>query len=47
MTKLEWASPLKIVQYPDPRLRATNAKLDVFDDSLMALAKEMIRIMYQ
>jgi peptide deformylase len=47
VTKLEWKSPLEIVKYPDPRLRAVNAKIGVFDDSLQALAKEMLEIMYQ
>lgn len=47
VTKLEWTSPLTIVKYPDPRLRAPNAKVGVFDDSLVRLAKEMIEIMYQ
>ena len=43
---LEWAKPLKIVQYPDPKLRALNAKVTVFDDALLELAKEMIKVMY-
>ena len=43
VTKLEWKSPLEIVKYPDPRLRAVNAKIGVFDDSLQALAKEMVK----
>ena len=47
VTKLEWTSPLQIIKYPDPRLRAVNAKINVFDESLMRLAKEMIEIMYQ
>lgn len=47
VTKLEWQSPLQIIKYPDPRLRAVNARLDVFDDTLLALAKEMIKIMYE
>ncbi|KAG1677046.1 hypothetical protein FOA52_001216 [Chlamydomonas sp. UWO 241] len=46
VTKLEWSSPLKVVKYPDPRLRAVNAKVGVFDESLMQLAKEMIAVMY-
>ncbi|GFR39637.1 hypothetical protein Agub_g103, partial [Astrephomene gubernaculifera] len=47
VTKLEWTSPLQIIKYPDPRLRAVNARIDVFDDALMRLAKEMIGVMYQ
>jgi peptide deformylase len=47
VSQLEWKSPLQVVKYPDPRLRAVNAKIGVFDDSLAALAKEMLEIMYQ
>ena len=46
VTKLEWQSPLTILKYPDPRLRAVNAKIGVFDESLLRLAKEMIEVMY-
>lgn len=46
VTKLEWQSPLSILKYPDPRLRAVNAKVGVFDESLLRLAKEMIEVMY-
>lgn len=46
VTELKWSKPLEIVKYPDPRLRAVNAKVGVFDASLMDLAKEMIQIMY-
>lgn len=45
--KLEWERPLQIVKYPDPRLRAVNARVNCFDDSLVQLAKEMIEVMYQ
>ena len=47
VSKVEWSSPLQVVKYPHPKLRALNAKVGVFDDSLIALAKEMIKIMYQ
>lgn len=47
VTKLEWQSPLQIAQYPDPCLRAINARIGVFDESLLRLAKEMIAIMYE
>lgn len=47
MDKLEWSSPLDIVRYPDPRLRATNARIGVFDDSVKQLAAEMFEIMYR
>ncbi len=46
VTKLEWQSPLQIIKYPDPRLRAPNARINVFDDSLLRLAKEMTQLMY-
>jgi hypothetical protein len=44
---LEWATPLSIIKYPDPRLRAVNAKIAVFDQSLENLANQMFDIMYQ
>ena len=46
-TKLEWPSPLAVLRYPDPRLRAVNALVGVFDDSLRQLAAEMFEVMYQ
>ena len=46
-TTLEWKRPLEIVKYPDPRLRAVNARVAVFDATLLQLAKEMIEVMYQ
>ncbi|KAF6255221.1 peptide deformylase [Scenedesmus sp. NREL 46B-D3] len=45
--KLEWQAPLQVVKYPDPRLRAPNARIGVFDDSLRELAKQMFEVMYQ
>jgi peptide deformylase len=45
--KLEWSTPLCIIKYPDPRLRAVNAKIGVFDDSLKQLANQMFDVMYQ
>lgn len=45
--KIEWKSPLTIIRYPDPRLRAVNAKVGIFDESLLSLAKEMIELMYE
>lgn len=47
VTKLEWESPLRILQYPDPRLRAPNARVGVFDETLKALTDEMFELMYQ
>ncbi|GAX80756.1 hypothetical protein CEUSTIGMA_g8191.t1 [Chlamydomonas eustigma] len=46
LSSLEWSKPLQIVRYPDPRLRAVNAKITKFDSSLLELAKEMIQAMY-
>ena len=47
MSKLEWQSPLSVVRYPDPRLRAVNARIGVFDDTLRRLAEEMFEVMYE
>ena len=46
-TKIEWESPLKVLRYPNPRLRATNLRIGVFDSSLRQLAEEMFEVMYQ
>jgi peptide deformylase len=45
--KLQWSTPLSIIKYPDPRLRAVNAKIAVFDGTLKQLAAQMFEIMYQ
>lgn len=42
----EFAQPLKIVEYPDPRLRARNKRIVAFDDSLKKLVHEMFDVMY-
>lgn len=47
VTKLEWQSPLEVLRYPDPRLRAPNARIGAFDDSLRRLAEEMFEVMYE
>ncbi|EFN57416.1 hypothetical protein CHLNCDRAFT_17300, partial [Chlorella variabilis] len=47
VTKLEWQSPLAVLRYPDPRLRAPNARIGAFDDSLRRLAEEMFEVMYE
>ena len=44
---LSWESPLTILRYPDPRLRAINSTIGVFDERLQQLAKEMFDIMYE
>lgn len=40
-------APLRIVLYPDPRLRAVNAKVGVFGEPVKRLAAEMFRVMYE
>ena len=47
VTQLQWESPLQVVKYPDPRLRAVNARVGFFDDSLRALAEAMFVVMYE
>lgn len=44
---LEWQEPLQVIKYPDPRLRAPNARIAKFDDKLKELAQKMFQIMYQ
>lgn len=39
--------PLKIVEYPDPILRAKNKRIDNFDANLKKLVDEMFDIMYK
>ncbi|KAG6505902.1 hypothetical protein ZIOFF_031215 [Zingiber officinale] len=40
-------SPLKIVEYPDPILRARNKRISAFDENLRKLVDEMFDIMYK
>jgi hypothetical protein len=47
VTELVWEKPLTILNYPDPRLRAPNARIGVFDDRLRQLAAEMFDVMYR
>lgn len=44
---LEFEAPLKIVEYPDPRLRAKNKRINTFDDNLKKLVVEMFDVMYR
>ena len=37
---------LKILKYPNPKLRSENAQVTVFDDSLRQKASEMLLVMY-
>ncbi|KAM7280043.1 hypothetical protein ACFE04_007177 [Oxalis oulophora] len=43
---LQFESPLKIVKYPHPILRAKNKRIDTFDDNLKKLVVEMFDVMY-
>jgi len=49
ITQILWESPLKVLLYPDPKLRAPNARLgsECFDESLKKLADEMFQVMYE
>jgi len=42
-----WESPLSVVKYPDPLLRAPNATIECFDENLAKLAEEMFEVMYE
>lgn len=46
---LQWSSPLQVLQYPHPQLRAVNARLSpaAFGPELRKLADEMFDIMYR
>ncbi|TMW98793.1 hypothetical protein EJD97_003489 [Solanum chilense] len=44
---LSFEVPLKIVEYPDPILRAKNKRIDKFDSNLKKLVDEMFDIMYK
>ncbi|KAK4754878.1 hypothetical protein SAY87_008635 [Trapa incisa] len=44
---LQFEAPLKIVEYPDPRLRAKNKRIGKFDDNLKNLVDEMFDVMYK
>ncbi|CAI5490756.1 unnamed protein product [Closterium sp. Naga37s-1] len=44
---ITFESPLDIVLYPDPRLRAPNKRVNVFDESLQKLVAEMFDVMYR
>ena len=46
VTDLSWESPLRIIHYPDPRLRARNARIGVFDERLARLSRELFEVMY-
>ncbi|XP_068643157.1 peptide deformylase 1B, chloroplastic/mitochondrial [Aristolochia californica] len=44
---MQLESPLRIVEYPDPILRAKNKRLATFDENLKKLVDEMFDIMYK
>ncbi|KAJ0113615.1 hypothetical protein Patl1_02771 [Pistacia atlantica] len=44
---LHFEPPLKIVEYPDPILRARNKRIVTFDDNLKKLVDEMFDVMYK
>ncbi|KAL2642150.1 hypothetical protein R1flu_009737 [Riccia fluitans] len=44
---VEFESPLGVILYPDPRLRAKNKRISVFDEKLQALVTEMFDVMYK
>ncbi|CAM8971151.1 unnamed protein product [Rhodiola kirilowii] len=44
---MQFESPLRIVEYPDPRLRARNKRIETFDENLKKLAEEMFDVMYK
>lgn len=46
VTTLEYTLPLEIAIYPHPCLRAENAKVGVFDETLQELTRAMFDIMY-
>lgn len=46
-SELQYELPLKIVKYPDSRLRAKNKPINIFDEKLQRLADEMFDLMYK
>nr|CAD1834251.1 unnamed protein product [Ananas comosus var. bracteatus] len=44
---LRFESPLRIVEYPDPMLRARNKRINTFDENLKRLVQEMFDVMYK
>ncbi|KAF8047216.1 hypothetical protein N665_3142s0005 [Sinapis alba] len=44
---LQFETPLKIVEYPDPILRAKSKRIGVFDENLKNLADAMFDVMYK
>ncbi|KAM6548725.1 hypothetical protein CsatB_020401 [Cannabis sativa] len=44
---IQFEAPLRIVEYPDPILRAKNKRIETFDDNLKTLVSEMFDVMYK
>ncbi|KAK1325825.1 hypothetical protein QJS10_CPA01g01289 [Acorus calamus] len=44
---MQFEAPLKIIEYPDPVLRARNKRVDTFDENLKKLVEEMFDVMYK
>lgn len=44
--ELVWERPLQIIKYPDPRLRAVNARIGVFDERVKQFGQELLEVMY-
>ena len=44
---LKYKTPLKVLLYPDPRLRAKNKRITTFDENLENFAREMFQVMYK
>eukprot|EP00850_Spirogloea_muscicola_P009830 SM000056S17948 [mRNA] locus=s56:203813:205658:- [translate_table: standard] len=44
---LQFRTPLEIVRYPDPVLRAKNKRISSFDDKLEELVREILDVMYR
>ncbi|ESQ41432.1 hypothetical protein EUTSA_v10014367mg [Eutrema salsugineum] len=47
VSDLQFETPLKIVEYPDPILRAKNKRIGVFDENLKNLVDAMFHVMYK
>lgn len=45
--KLEYDTPLSILLYPHPKLRASNMSVTVFDEKVSELAQHMFKVMYE
>ena len=46
-TAIEYESPLEVLLYPHPKLRAANLTVTDFDDNLASFATELFEVMYE